>query len=75
MSELDVIHGGEKKLFYAIKEIIQRYRPAAVFVYVTCVPALTGDDVHAVCAAAAERFQHAGDTGERAGLRGLQESR
>jgi len=56
MSELDVIHGGEKKLFQAIKEIVQRYRPAAVFVYVTCVPALIGDDAEAVCAAAAERF-------------------
>jgi nitrogenase molybdenum-cofactor synthesis protein NifE len=56
MSELDVIHGGEKKLFRAIKEIIERYRPPAVFVYVTCLPALIGDDVDTVCAAAAERF-------------------
>jgi nitrogenase molybdenum-cofactor synthesis protein NifE len=56
MSELDVIHGGEKKLFRAIKEIIERHRPPAVFVYVTCVPALIGDDVDAVCAAAVERF-------------------
>ena len=55
MSELDIIHGGEKKLFHAIKEIIERYRPA-VFVYVTCVPALIGDDVEAVCSAAAKRF-------------------
>lgn len=56
LSELDIIHGGEKKLYRAIKAIVERYRPPAVFVYVTCVPALTGDDVEAVCAAAAERF-------------------
>ena len=56
MSELDVIHGGEKRLFRAIREIVDRQRPAAVFVYVTCVPALIGDDVDTVCDAAAERF-------------------
>ncbi len=56
LSELDVIHGGERRLFRAIREIAERRRPAAIFVYVTCVPALIGDDVEAVCTAAAERF-------------------
>lgn len=56
LSELDIIHGGEKKLYRAIKEIVQRHRPPAVFVYVTCVTALTGDDVEAVCKAASERL-------------------
>jgi nitrogenase molybdenum-cofactor synthesis protein NifE len=56
MSELDVIHGGEKRLYTAIREIAERYRPAAIFVYITCVPALIGDDVETVCAAATERF-------------------
>jgi nitrogenase molybdenum-cofactor synthesis protein NifE len=56
LSELDIIHGGEKKLYRAIKEIVQRHRPPAVFVYVTCVTALTGDDVDAVCKAAKERL-------------------
>ncbi|MGF1640067.1 MAG: nitrogenase iron-molybdenum cofactor biosynthesis protein NifE [Rhodospirillales bacterium] len=56
LSELDVIHGGERRLFRAIRAIAERYRPAAIFVYVTCVPALIGDDVEAVCTAAAERF-------------------
>ena len=56
MSELDVIHGGEKRLFRAVREIGQRYRPAAIFVYVTCVPSLIGDDVEAVCEAASERL-------------------
>ncbi len=56
LSELDIIHGGEKKLYRAIKAIVERFRPPAVFVYVTCVPALTGDDVETVCAVASEDF-------------------
>ncbi len=56
LSEIDIIHGGEKKLYRAIAEIVRRHHPAAVFVYVTCVPALIGDDVETVCRAAAERL-------------------
>ncbi|MBK8909664.1 MAG: nitrogenase iron-molybdenum cofactor biosynthesis protein NifE [Rhodospirillales bacterium] len=56
LSELDVIHGGEKRLYRAIRQVANTYRPAAIFVYVTCVPALIGDDVDAVCAAAEERL-------------------
>lgn len=56
MSELDVVHGGEKRLFRSIREIADRFRPQAIFVYVTCVPALIGDDVNAVCDAASKRF-------------------
>jgi len=56
MSELDVIHGGEKRLFRAIREVADRYRPAAIFVYVTCVPSLIGDDIDAVCDAATRRL-------------------
>ncbi len=57
LSDLDVIMGsGEKRLFRAIKQAVDTYRPAAVFVYVTCVPALHGDDVEAICKAAAERW-------------------
>ena len=57
LSDLDVIMGtGEKRLFKAIKQAIDSYHPAAVFVYVTCVPALHGDDVQAVAKAAAERW-------------------
>ncbi|SIS37851.1 nitrogenase iron-molybdenum cofactor biosynthesis protein NifE [Insolitispirillum peregrinum] len=56
MSELDVIYGGEKKLWKAIKEVIAKYDPPAIFVYQTCVPALIGDDVIKVCATAAEKF-------------------
>jgi nitrogenase molybdenum-cofactor synthesis protein NifE len=56
LGEFDIIHGGEKKLWRAIREIVARHRPPAVFVYVTCVPALIGDDVEAVCKAATERL-------------------
>ncbi len=57
MTEQDVIMGrGEKRLFHSIKQAIDSYSPAAVFVYNTCVPALIGDDVEAVCKAAEERW-------------------
>jgi nitrogenase molybdenum-cofactor synthesis protein NifE len=51
----DVVFGGEKKLHRAILELWARYRgeAKAIFVYATCVSAMTGDDVDAVCRAAA----------------------
>jgi nitrogenase molybdenum-cofactor synthesis protein NifE len=56
MQNLDIINGGEKKLYKAIKQAIARHKPPAVFVYQTCVGALIGDDVEAVCKAATERL-------------------
>jgi nitrogenase molybdenum-cofactor synthesis protein NifE len=57
LTEQDIIMGrGEKRLFHGIKQAIERYQPAAVFVYNTCVPALIGDDIEAVCQAAYERW-------------------
>lgn len=57
LTELDIVMGrGEKKLFAAIREIVEKHAPPAVFVYSTCVTALIGDDIEAVCKAAAERF-------------------
>lgn len=56
INETDVVFGGEKRLFKSIREIIEKYDPPAVFVYQTCVPAMIGDDINAVCKAAAERF-------------------
>src|SRR5207237_7577664 len=44
------------RLYKAIKEIIEKYDPPAVFVYQTCVPAMTGDDINAVCKAASAKF-------------------
>lgn len=57
LTEQDVIMGrGEKRLLHSIRQAVERYRPAAVFVYNTCVTALIGDDVDAVCKAAGERL-------------------
>ncbi|WP_316859719.1 nitrogenase iron-molybdenum cofactor biosynthesis protein NifE [uncultured Cohaesibacter sp.] len=57
LTEQDVIMGrGEKRLFHSIKQAIDTHHPEAVFVYNTCVPALIGDDIEAVCRAAEERW-------------------
>jgi nitrogenase molybdenum-cofactor synthesis protein NifE len=56
LSENDIIFGGEKKLYKAIQAVQERYSPAAVFVYSTCVTALIGDDLGAVCKAATENL-------------------
>jgi len=55
MNEQDIIFGGEKHLYQAIKEIVRKHNPPAVFVYQTCVPAMIGDDLEAVCRAAAKK--------------------
>jgi nitrogenase molybdenum-cofactor synthesis protein NifE len=56
MLENDVVFGGEKKLFKAILELAKRYpETKAIFVYATCVTAMTGDDVEEVCKAATEK--------------------
>lgn len=52
MDETDVVFGGEKRLFKAIKQIMDKCDPPAIFVYQTCVPAMIGDDIAAVCKAA-----------------------
>jgi len=56
MDEHDIVFGGEKHLFKSIKEIIEKYNPPAIFVYQTCVPAMIGDDIEAVCKSAAQKF-------------------
>jgi nitrogenase molybdenum-cofactor synthesis protein NifE len=56
ISENDVIFGGEKRLFRAVREVIEKYNPAAVFIYQTCVTALIGDEIEAVCKAARKKF-------------------
>jgi len=57
VSEVDIVMGtGEKRLYRAIKEAITRHQPPAVFVYSTCVTALIGDDIDAVCKHASEKF-------------------
>ncbi|MEX3672167.1 nitrogenase iron-molybdenum cofactor biosynthesis protein NifE [Paraburkholderia phenoliruptrix] len=56
INELDVIYGGEGRLFRSLREILSKYDPPAVFVYQTCVTALIGDDIDAVCKHASEKF-------------------
>lgn len=57
LTEQDIIMGrSEKRLFHSIKQAIDDHKPAAVFIYNTCVPALIGDDVNAICKAAQEHW-------------------
>jgi len=49
LQEKDVIFGGEKKLYAALTELIERHGPKAAFVYSTCIVGLIGDDLEAVC--------------------------
>ena len=47
--EKEVVFGGEKKLYAALTELIDKYKPQAAFVYSTCIVGVIGDDVEAVC--------------------------
>jgi nitrogenase molybdenum-cofactor synthesis protein NifE len=49
LRELDVIHGGEKKLAKALCQLIDLHQPKTAFVYSTCIVGVIGDDVEAVC--------------------------
>jgi nitrogenase molybdenum-cofactor synthesis protein NifE len=49
LQEKDVVFGGEQKLYKAICQLIDAYKPAAAFVYSTCIVGVIGDDVQAVC--------------------------
>lgn len=55
LKENDVIFGGEKKLARAIDELVEKYNAGLVFVYSTCVVGVIGDDLEAVCRAAAKK--------------------
>ena len=56
LREMDVIHGGEKKLALALDELITLHQPRGAFVYSTCIVGLIGDDVEAVCRKASEKY-------------------
>ncbi len=57
LSEQDIVMGrNEKKLFHAIRQAIDTCSPAAVFVYATCVTAMIGEDLPALCKDAAARW-------------------
>ncbi len=55
LREDDVIHGGERQLEASLLELIDRHRPAAAFVYATCLVGVIGDDIEAVCRKVATR--------------------
>jgi nitrogenase molybdenum-cofactor synthesis protein NifE len=56
LGESNIIFGGGKKLYQAILDVAQRYNPAAVFVYATCITTLIGDDIDSVCKLAAQKI-------------------
>ncbi|MBF0098065.1 MAG: nitrogenase iron-molybdenum cofactor biosynthesis protein NifE [Magnetococcales bacterium] len=57
LSEQDIIMGrSEQKLLFALKEVVQQWHPAAIFVYQTCVTAMMGDDLQALCQTASKQF-------------------
>jgi nitrogenase molybdenum-cofactor synthesis protein NifE len=49
LREMDIIRGGEKKLYTALCELIDAHYPNAAFVYAACVVGIIGDDVDAIC--------------------------
>ncbi len=55
-TENDVIFGGEKRLGESIDEVMALFAPKAIFIYSTCVTALIGDDIDAVCRQKAQQF-------------------
>jgi nitrogenase molybdenum-cofactor synthesis protein NifE len=57
LEEKDIIFGGEKKLYKAIVQLIDKYKPNAAFVYATCIVGLIGDDVDAICKRVSEEKQ------------------
>ncbi len=57
LSEMDVIMGGgEERLLGAIGHVIERYSPAAVFLYNTCVTAMSGEDLDVIARGARRRW-------------------
>ncbi len=48
LNERDIVTGGETKLKTAILEADRRYRPEAIIILSTCVPAIIGDDIDSV---------------------------
>jgi nitrogenase molybdenum-cofactor synthesis protein NifE len=49
LRERHVVFGGEKQLYNALIELIDKYEPKAAFVYSTCIVGVIGDDVQSVC--------------------------
>ncbi len=48
MDEEKVIHGGEKELAGAIREVAEKYKPDVIFVAASCATGIIGDNIDAV---------------------------
>lgn len=55
LREQDIIFGGEKKLAKTIDELVAKHPAKLMFVYSTCIVGVIGDDLAAICKAAALR--------------------
>jgi len=49
MGEMDIVYGGERKLYDAILQTYEAVNPKAIFVYATCISGLIGEDLESVC--------------------------
>lgn len=49
LTELDIVYGGQSRLEATVREVVAAEKPAAVFVYATCVTGLVGEDIDAAC--------------------------
>ncbi len=68
LQEMDVIFGGEDKLYRALIELIDRHHPKAAFVYSTCIVGIIGDDLEEVCKKGGAGEGHPGAPGAVRGL-------
>jgi nitrogenase molybdenum-iron protein alpha chain len=57
MQESDIVFGGENKLRQAIKEAVEIFDPACIFICSTCPVGLIGDDINAVAKWAEEEYK------------------
>jgi len=57
LNETDIVFGSESKLLSAIKEIDNKYKPSAIFVYNTCVTAMIGENIEDVCKKASKTLK------------------
>jgi nitrogenase molybdenum-cofactor synthesis protein NifE len=67
LQEMDVIFGGETKLYRALTELIDRHHPKAAFVYSTCIVGIIGDDLESVCKKVTEEKSEGFKGNKRAG--------
>lgn len=49
LNETDIVFGAGRKLRNAILQIHKDFSPAAIFVYQTCIPGMTGEDTENIC--------------------------